>query len=199
MRSSDLAWKPAVEQITCTIKLENNVLTRLCEHIAVTSWGTEGARPLCVGNSTGTRQQIQGGKEWCQQQRQLPQESSTGNLREGESRWAETPQGCMRGLQALHEGYQVAFVSSVQGSKCCQLMRVSHGCDRLYNLCAVWSEQNTERSYVSFWEGIGESVSHRKSCSSDTIRTTELNMIKSSYCNCSNRRKSFSKEIPANL
>lgn len=198
MRSSDLAWQPAVQQITRTIKLENNVLTRLCEHTAVTSWGTEGAWPLCVGNSVGSRQQIQGGKEQRQQQRQLPQESSTGNLREGERRWAETPQGCIRGLQALHKGYRVAFVSSVQVSKCCQLMRVSHRCDRLYNLCAGWSEQNTERSYVSFWESIEESVSHRKTCSSDTIRTTEINVMKSSYCNCSNGRKSFSKETPAN-
>lgn len=60
----------------------------------------------------------------------------------------------------------------------------------------VWTKYR-ERSYVSFWESTEESVSHRKTGSSDTIRATELNVMKSSYCNCSNGRKSFSK-IPAN-
>lgn len=79
-------------------------------------------------------------------------------------------------------------------------MRGSDGCDPLYNFCALCSEQNREpmcilgkRKEVSFpWKKLLQ-FGHNW----PDIRNTELNMIKSSHCNCSNRN--FSKEVLASL
>lgn len=74
MRSSDFAWKPAVKQTTCRTACCNwkrkqcSGLT-LREHAAVTSLGTEGAWPLCVGSEA----EMHWEKEYHHQQKQHSQ------------------------------------------------------------------------------------------------------------------------------
>ena len=74
-------------------------------------------------------------------------------------------------------------------------MRGSDGCDPLYNVCAFCAEQRRgltcalgKRKGVRFpWKKLLQ-FQHKW----PDIRNTDLNLIKSSHCNCSNRN--FSKE-----
>lgn len=77
-------------------------------------------------------------------------------------------------------------------------MRGSDGCDSLCNFHALCSEQNREpmcilgkHKRVSFpWSRL---LQFRHNWPG--IRNTELNMIKSSHCNCTNRKRNFWKEV----